>query len=128
MTDVCCALIMRKSGEILVAQRGAAMRLPLKWEFPGGKVETGETAEACIVREIEEELSITVKIIERLTSHVNGTGSKAICLIPFLCEITGGEIRLTEHAKFMWLFPEELSAVDWAEADLPILNDYLNNL
>ena len=128
MTDVSCALITDKNGQILVTQRGAAMRLPLKWEFPGGKVEAGETAAACVVREIAEELSLKVRIIERLTSYVSGDGEGAIRLIPFLCEITEGEIKLAEHEAFQWLFPEELLQLDWAEADLPILNDYLNSL
>lgn len=128
MTDVSCALITRKTGEILVTQRGAAMRLPLKWEFPGGKVEIGETAEACVVREIAEELSLIVEIRERLTSYVYGEGHGAICLIPFVCKIVSGEILLSEHADFKWLEPGELLALDWAEADLPIVNDYLNSL
>lgn len=128
MTDVSCALIIDKNGEILVAQRGASMHLPLKWEFPGGKVEAGETAEACVVREIAEELSLKVEILKRLTSHVHENGQKAIRLIPFLCQIKEGEIKLLEHAAFRWLSPEKLLALDWAEADLPILNDFLNSL
>ena len=127
MTDVSCALIVGKTGKILVTQRGPAMRLPLKWEFPGGKVEIGETAADCVIREIGEELNLKVNITGTFTSYVHGEGDQAIRLIPFLCEITEGEIKLAEHAAFQWLFPKELLALDWAEADLPIVNDYLNS-
>ena len=128
MTDVSCALITRKGGEILVTQRGESMSLPMKWEFPGGKVEIGETAEDCIVREIAEELGVEIVVCGRMTAHLYGEGNKAIRLIPFRCEITGGEINLAEHAAFLWLLPGQLGALDWAPADLPVLNDYLYNL
>jgi 8-oxo-dGTP diphosphatase len=128
MIDVSCALITLKSGETLVTQRSSSMRLPLKWEFPGGKVEIGETAEGCVVREIAEELSIGIVIRKRMPLHIYGEGSKAICLIPLLCEITHGEAKLTEHVAYQWLLPRELTGLDWAPADVPVLNDYLDSL
>lgn len=128
MIDVSCALIIRQNGQILVTQRSAVMRLPLKWEFPGGKVEIAETAEECIVREIAEELAIEIGIVSRKRAHIYDDGKQAIRLIPFHCTLVHGEIRLTEHAAFEWLFPAELAKLDWAEADLPILKDYLDNL
>ena len=128
MTDVSCALITQVNGQVLVTQRSAAMRLPLKWEFPGGKIEEGETAQDCIVREILEELALEVQVVQRMRSHVFGEGNNAICLVPFLCIIIAGEIKLAEHAAFQWLLPEELMELDWAEADIPVLHDYLNSL
>lgn len=128
MIEVCCALITGHNGEILVTQRSSVMRLPLKWEFPGGKLEPGETEEECIIREIGEELGICVGIIKRLPSSVYDDGKQVIRLIPFECTIIKGEIRLAEHAAYLWLKPEELPGLDWAEADLPVLENYISNL
>lgn len=128
MIDVSCALITRKNGQLLVTQRSALMRLPLKWEFPGGKVEQGETAEECVFREIREELGITIEITGRMTASVFDDGKLAIRLIPFHCKLISGEIILAEHAAFQWLFPDELTGLDWAAADLPVLKEYLDSL
>ena len=128
MIDVSCALIISKNGQLLVTQRSAVMRLPLKWEFPGGKIEEGETAGECIVREIREELGIAIEIEEPMTVSVYDDGKLAVRLIPFRCKLISGEIRLAEHAAFQWLFPDELTGLDWAEADLPVLKEYLDSL
>jgi 8-oxo-dGTP diphosphatase len=87
----------------------------LKWEFPGGKIEKDETAEACLIREILEELHINIKITKQLkciTQQYSET--KTIKIIPFICELNGGEIKLTEHANFLWLSKIELVNLDWA--------------
>jgi 8-oxo-dGTP diphosphatase len=103
------------------------MSLPLKWEFPGGKIEENETAENCLVREIAEELSIQIEILNRLDETVHAySESKIIKLIPFVCMLIGGEVILTEHAQFLWLDKSELINLDWADADIPVLNNYLN--
>jgi len=128
MIDVSCALITGQNGKVLVTQRSSSMRLPLKWEFPGGKVEMAETAEECLHREIYEELGIKIEIIRSLTPAVFDDGKAAIRLIPFECIITKGDIVLAEHASFMWLDPAELEALDWAPADIPVLKDFLDKL
>ena len=126
MIEVTCAII-EHNNKVLVTQRSEKMALPLKWEFPGGKIEKGETPEACLIREILEELHINIKITKQLNSNTHQySETKTIKLIPFICELTGGEIRLTEHANFLWLNKSELINLDWAEADIPILNEYLN--
>jgi 8-oxo-dGTP diphosphatase len=126
MIEVTCAII-EHNNKVLVTQRGEKMALPLKWEFPGGKIEKGETAEACLNREILEELHINIKITKQLNSNTHQySKTKTIKLIPFICELIGGEIKLTEHANFLWLSKSELVNLDWAEADIPILNVYLN--
>lgn len=127
MIDVACALITLQTGEILVTQRSSAMSLPLKWEFPGGKVEPGESAEQCILREVKEELGIDIAVLRKMKAHAYDNGRLQIRLIPFRCEMLRGEIVLTEHARYLWLKREELSALDWAGADLPVLEDYLND-
>jgi 8-oxo-dGTP diphosphatase len=125
MIHVTCAII-EKDTEVLCAQRSELMPLPLKWEFPGGKVESGEALEDCIVREIKEELGVDVSIKEKLPSSVFNYGAdQEVCLYPFICHIHSGVISLKEHKQVAWLAPNELKNLDWAAADIPILNHYL---
>lgn len=101
------------------------MKLPLKWEFPGGKLEDGETAECCIVREIEEELGIAIQILNRLVSNEHHYEDFSIRLIPFICTTTVTVVSLKEHVDCRWLEPEELLTLDWAEADVPVVHAFL---
>lgn len=124
--DVTCALIVNQKNQILVAQRSPHMNLPLKWEFPGGKIEDGETPEKCVSREIKEELNIEIEIIKSLPINVHSYSTITIKLIPFICKFIGGEITLKEHSDFRWFNPNELLDLNWADADIPILYHYLN--
>lgn len=125
MIDVSCGLILNKQEHVLAAQRSAFMRLPLKWEFPGGKIETGESAENCLIRELYEELRITVEIVQAMPFSLYDGGDQLIRLFPFQCRIVSGEVTLTEHAAFLWLPANELQRLDWAAADIPVLEQYL---
>jgi 8-oxo-dGTP diphosphatase len=125
MTDVSCAIIFHKD-RILVTQRSATMPLPLKWEFPGGKVEAEETAEQSLVREIKEELDLDVKVVSALSPTIHKYGTKTIRLIPFVCRIVSGEITLHEHQEYRWLKADELLSLDWAEADLPVVYEIVD--
>jgi 8-oxo-dGTP diphosphatase len=125
MIKVSCAIIEMKD-LVLVCQRSDKMDLPGKWEFPGGKLREGESAQDAIVREIKEELSITIEVLEKLPSHQHKYLDKAIELIPFRARITSGEILLTEHEDYQWLEAIELPLLEWADADIPILIDYLS--
>lgn len=125
---VACAIIEDDYGNILVTQRSANMSLPLKWEFPGGKVEKDETYEQTIVREIKEELSILITISNKLPVSTYQYPTLSITLIPFVCKLSQGEIKLTEHLAFRWLNPNNLLDLDWAEADIPVAHQYLNTL
>ncbi|MBI4196135.1 MAG: (deoxy)nucleoside triphosphate pyrophosphohydrolase [Betaproteobacteria bacterium] len=120
---VTCAIIER-DGLVLAAQRSATMSMPLKWEFPGGKVDAGESLEDCLRRELAEELGVHVKVGQRLSPTTYQYPTFAITLYPFICSIESGELTLHEHGALMWLPPEELHGLDWAEADLPIINAY----
>ncbi|MCX2482942.1 (deoxy)nucleoside triphosphate pyrophosphohydrolase [Pedobacter sp. MR2016-24] len=128
MTDVSCALILDDNYNVLVAQRSAVMRLPLKWEFPGGKIEEGETAEECLIRELMEELGVKVEVTDVMLPSAYNDGMQSIRLFPFLCRIVAGEIILHEHAAYLWLPANELTALDWAAADIPVLEAYLLKL
>src|SRR5690606_4366309 len=120
MIQVVCAVII-KEDKILIAQRSEKMKLPLKWEFPGGKLEKGENEEEAIVREIREELNIEIFPSQRISSHVHDYGSLKIKLIAFLCTYISGELRLLEHKDVKFVPLELLTEYDLAEADLPII-------
>jgi 8-oxo-dGTP diphosphatase len=125
--QVTCAIIERE-GLVLAAQRSAEMRMPLKWEFPGGKVDNGETLADCLRRELLEEMGIAVDIKTLLPANTHHYAEFSITLHPFICTIAAGEIVLNEHAAIAWLPPRELRRLDWAEADVPVLESYLAGL
>jgi 8-oxo-dGTP diphosphatase len=125
--DVSCAII-EKDGLVLAAQRSETMSLPLKWEFPGGKLDPDESAAACLEREIGEELGVGIVIRSSLPPSEWHYEKFSICLHPFICTMNGGRISLAEHKAICWLAPEELPTLDWAEADGPVLQSYLQYL
>lgn len=122
--DVTCAIVIIDN-RFLVTQRSEKMKLPLKWEFPGGKLEQNESEIDCVKREIKEEINIVIKIIKKLSSSVYDYGTFKINLIPFLAEYVSGEISLAEHKEYKLLEKAELLSLDWAEADLPIVEEFL---
>jgi len=126
MINVTCAIII-KDGKFIATQRSGTMKLPLKWEFPGGKLEDGESEINCIKREIREELNIEIDIIGKLKNNTHDYGTLQINLIPFIANYISGEIKLTEHANYKQLEKSELLNLDWAEADLPILDELIKS-
>lgn len=118
--QVACAVIER-DGRYLATQRGPGMTLPLKWEFPGGKIRDGESPEQCLRRELAEELGIEVLVVEALAPTTHRYPGLTVTLHPLRCRPAAGEPTLHEHAAARWLTPAELPALDWAEADLPIV-------
>lgn len=121
---VTCAIIER-AGRVLATQRSAAMSMPHKWEFPGGKIDPGETPEECLRRELLEEIGIQARIGRSLPASTHQYPTFTITLHPFICTIEEGEIVLHEHEALLWLEPGELLCLDWAEADIPVLEAYL---
>ena len=104
------------------------MPLPLKWEFPGGKVEPNESEKSCLIREILEELNLVIDNLERLPSNCHAfNDGKTIELIPFRCQVADGIIQLKEHQQIKWVTKEDLLFLDWAEADIPIVEYYKNH-
>jgi len=120
---VACALIER-DGLVLAAQRSAVMSLPLKWEFPGGKLEAGESAAECLQRELVEELGVTIAVGRPLPLHTHSYDSFTVTLYPFICSMESEHITLHEHAAITWMPPHELPTLDWLEADRPVLEVY----
>jgi 8-oxo-dGTP diphosphatase len=121
---VSCAII-EKEDKVLAVQRSEEMHLPLKWEFPGGKMEEGESEEECIVREIKEELNIEIELVRRLPSAKYDYPNFTIELIAFVARIVGGHIRLREHKDIRYVTKEQLRDLDWAAADVPVVEQYL---
>jgi len=101
------------------------MSMPLKWEFPGGKIREGERPDTCLERELVEEMGIRVSVGAALPTTTHRYPSFTITLYPFVFSIRSGEITLHEHAACAWLAPEELASLDWAEADRPVLESYI---
>lgn len=127
MIDVTCAII-EHNDRILITQRSEKMHPQLKWEFPGGKIDDGESAEECLVREIKEELNIEIQILGRMQNNICNYGIKKINLIPFRAGYIKGEIILHEHKNFKWISPKDIFKYDLAEADIPIARDYLRTM
>ena len=126
---VVCAVI-EQNGLLLCAQRSETMALPLKWEFPGGKIEPGEAEEPALKREIQEELNVEIEILERMPVHDYAyTPEKIIRLIPYRCTIKDvSQLKAREHAELRWVERHKLLELDWAAADVPVVNDIMQNL
>jgi 8-oxo-dGTP diphosphatase len=123
MKVICAAIVI--NDKFLVVQRSEKMSLPLKWEFPGGKIEANETEEECIIREIKEELNIEINPTKRLTPSKYDYPNISIELIPYLANYKSGRLILKEHLQYKLLSKEELRNLEWAEADLPIVNEII---
>lgn len=127
LVKVPCAIIEHE-GKVLAAQRSASGSLPLKWEFPGGKLEEGESEKEGLVREIREELCVEIQVGVPLPVTERDDVFRIIRLVPFVCQLTTYEIILTEHEQILWLTPDELPELDWAEADWGVLRHYFQYL
>lgn len=125
MLQVTCAII-EHNNKVLICQRSATMKLPMKWEFPGGKIEQDESKEDCLQREIKEELGMIITIDRALKPVEYQYPDFCICLYPFICRWESGQVVPTEHKQAIWVDASELLNYDWAEADLPIVHEYLS--
>ena len=120
MRQVVCAIVQDEKGRFLVAQR-ASGSLAGKWEFPGGKVENGETPQQACERELEEELGVQVKAGNVLLTHQINIASGAFELLFIEARWLWGEFKAKEHAELRWLRPTDLSELDWLDGDLPMV-------
>lgn len=109
--DVVGAVIFHH-GKILCAQRGAAGTLPNMWEFPGGKVEVGESPREALIREVEEELGCRVAVGDKVADTMHEYEFGTVRLTTFACQLLEGTPQLTEHAAVRWLSPDELVQLD----------------
>jgi 8-oxo-dGTP diphosphatase len=121
MIEVVCAVIHDAGGRVLAARRPSGKAQAGRWEFPGGKIEPSEAAEAALVREIEEELGCTLAVGAALTPVDHPYPGGIIRLRPYRAEIVGGPPVAHEHSELRWVGREEAAALDWAPADVPVL-------
>lgn len=119
--------IIRNGSFILAAQRRFDDDLSLKWEFPGGKVEIGETSEECIVRELFEEFGIQTKVIEFFAENIYSNGIQSIHIQAFYVEHISGNIQLNVHENIKWVNISELDHLDWAPADIKLVELLMQN-
>lgn len=120
MKLVVCALIVN-DGKLLIVQHGPNTGHPLKWEFPGGKIQPGELHEAALIREVFEELNILITVDMALEPVIYSYPGKDIHLFPFLCRWISGTFILKEHVDSMWIDPEQYADYDMLPADFELL-------
>lgn len=112
------AVIVRDES-ILCAQRSAAGQLPWLWEFPGGKIESGESPQEALVREIYEELRCDISVGEMVTTTTHEYEFAIIELQTYFCVLNQGNPLSHEHENLIWLTPQALTSLEWAPADIP---------
>lgn len=117
------AAVLQHDGEYLSVQRGRAKSnyISHKWEFPGGKVEAGETPQQAIIRELKEELLLEVETTEHVITVEHEYPDFSITMHCFLCVVPSRNITLLEHVDYRWLDAASLMLVDWAAADIPVV-------
>jgi 8-oxo-dGTP diphosphatase len=115
------AAIIIKNGEVFATQRGYG-DFKGGWEFPGGKIDAGETPEEALIREIKEELDTEVEVIELLDTVEYDYPNFHLSMDCFICKIKSGDLVLKEHEAAQWLTRETLASVNWLPADLGLID------
>ena len=113
------AAAIEKDGLIFCAQRPEGKSLGGFWEFPGGKLENGETPEEALIREIKEEFDSEIEIISFLNEASYEYDFGIVTMKSYLSKLVSGELKLLEHQDSKWLPIEELSELEWAPVDIP---------
>ncbi|HBP65032.1 MAG TPA: 8-oxo-dGTP diphosphatase MutT [Desulfosporosinus sp.] len=118
---VVTAAIILKDNKVLIAQRAPGENLAGKWEFPGGKIETGETPQECVKREIREELEVHIEVLDFFGESIYEYHSGTIKLMAYWCKWILGKFTLNVHSQIVWVNGQELDLYDFAPADLPLV-------
>lgn len=118
------AAIIKRDNRILICQRPEGKSCGLLWEFPGGKVEYGETGEQCIIREIQEELGIILRVIQKLADVTFEYPDKIVHINFYITEIESGELTLREHNAYSWITKAEISNYQFCPADKKMLSTH----
>ena len=120
MKEVTAAIIL-KDNKVLIAQRTPEDNLAGKWEFPGGKIELGETPQDCLKREIREELDVEMEVLDFFGESIYAYHSRTIKLMAFWCQWILGDFTLKVHSHIAWVNRHELDLYDFAPADIPLV-------
>lgn len=115
------AVIIR-DGLVFCAQRGSHGSLPGLWEFPGGKIEAGESPSVALEREISEELDCSIEVGEHITTTIHEYEFATVTLSTYYCRLVSGTPTPSEHADIRWLKPSALATIEWAPADIPAVH------
>lgn len=121
------AIIENENREILCALRGPEMTLPNYWEFPGGKIEKGESKEEALVREIDEELGCKIEVLQHVDDTTYEYEKVIVRLETYLSRIISGTPKISEHAEIKWVPRKELNTLNWAPADIPAIEKLLSD-
>ncbi len=122
MIDVVAAIIRNEKNQILIAQRNLKKSQGGLWEFPGGKIEYGETQEQAIIREIKEELNMNIKYDSYFDEKIFEYPDKTIRLIALNCKMVDEKYQVLEHEKIEWISIREFDNYSFAPADIYFVN------
>ncbi len=128
MLEVAAAIIENEQGQLLIARRKQGKSQGGLWEFPGGKIEQGESVEACLQRELQEEMNISIDPYEPFGVNDHAYGTMQIRLFAHRARFVGGEISLVDHDEYRWASREELREYSFAPADIPFVVRLLEEL
>lgn len=122
------AAVIVKENKVFCAKRADKGEIALKWEFPGGKIEFGESNEEALLREVKEELDSEIQINDYLMTVQHQYIGFHLTMHAYLCELSSGNLDLSEHVDSSWASKDELDMLDWAAADIPIVNKLKDTL
>ncbi|QRG65933.1 8-oxo-dGTP diphosphatase MutT [Brevibacillus choshinensis] len=128
MLEVAAAIIENEQGQLLIARRKKGKSQAGLWEFPGGKIEQGESVEACLQRELQEEMNISIEPYEPFGVNDHAYGTTQIRLFAHRARFVGGDISLVDHDEYRWASREELREYSFAPADIPFVVRLLQEL
>ena len=122
------AAIIEDKGKILIAQRNPEAYKGLKWEFPGGKIEEGESPQECLAREIKEELGLEIEVGEIFDVIYHQYTAKTVLLLVYKCIVISGQASTIDCNDFKWVEAKELGQFEYPEADLPIVEKLISEI
>lgn len=122
MIDVVAGLIYKDNNVLIAKRLTGDSNVFDKWEFPGGKVESNETDEHAIEREIEEEFELKIKAKKYITNNICEYPTKIVNLKLYECEYVSGELKLHDHSEYKWVNPKDITNYNLAPADIPLAN------
>lgn len=120
--------VLVRDGKVLAAQRSESMSLPLMWEFPGGKIEPGETPVEALRRELKEELLCDAVVGDHVETTEHNYDFGTVILSTFFCTLNGEDPQITEHAEIRWVSVNDLLDLEWAPADIPAVQKIIQKL